>query len=69
MTQAYILIGICAILAIVVVVLAVSLSSVRRDISAQRSEIYQTLQAEFSEMSRQMDAKAANTCVRPWKTG
>ncbi|MCR4805378.1 MAG: DNA recombination protein RmuC [Clostridia bacterium] len=60
MTQAYILIGICAILAIVVVVLAVSLSSVRRDISAQRSEIYQTLQAEFSEMSRQMDAKAAD---------
>ena len=60
MTATYVLIGTCAILAIVAIVLAVSLSSVRRDISAQRSEIYQTLQAEFSEMSRQMEAKAAD---------
>jgi DNA recombination protein RmuC len=60
MTATYILIGTCAILAIVVVVLAVSLSSVRRDISAQRSEIYQTLQTEFSEMARQMEGRAAD---------
>nr|MCR4805680.1 DNA recombination protein RmuC [Clostridia bacterium] len=60
MTATYILIGTCAILAIVIVVLAVSLSSVRRDISAQRSEIYQTLQTEFSEMARQMEGRAAD---------
>lgn len=50
---------IIGILAIAVIVLTVALTAVRRDISAQRVEIYQTLQSEFSEMNRGLSDRAA----------
>ncbi len=59
MTSVYILAGIIAVLAIVIIVLAVSLFNVRRDISAQRVEMYQTLQSEFSEMNRSLSDRAS----------
>lgn len=59
MTTIYILAAVIAILLIAVIVLAISLSAVRRDISAQRVEIYQTLQTEFSEMNRGLSDRAS----------
>lgn len=50
---------IIGILSIAVIVLTVALTAVRRDISAQRVEIYQTLQSEFSEMNRGLSDRAA----------
>ncbi|MBR3034146.1 MAG: DNA recombination protein RmuC, partial [Firmicutes bacterium] len=49
---------IIAALAVAVIILAVALSAVRRDISAQRVEMYQTLQSEFSEMNRGLSDRA-----------
>ena len=59
MTTIYILAAVIVILLIAVIVLAISLSAVRRDISAQRVEIYQTLQTEFSEMNRGLSDRAS----------
>ncbi len=50
---------IIAVLAVAVIVLTAALTAVRRDISAQRVEIYQTLQAEFSEMNRNLSDRAS----------
>ena len=58
MTTTTVLAIIIAALAVAVIVLAVALSAVRRDISAQRVEMYQTLQSEFSEMNRGLSDRA-----------
>ena len=58
MTTTIVLAIIIAALAVAVIVLAVALSAVRRDISAQRVEMYQTLQSEFSEMNRGLSDRA-----------
>ena len=58
MTTTIVLSIIIAALAVAVIVLAVALSAVRRDISAQRVEMYQTLQSEFSEMNRGLSDRA-----------
>ncbi len=59
MTTTIVLAIITGILAVAVIVLAVALTAVRRDISAQRVEIYQTLQSEFSEMNRSLSDRAS----------
>ena len=59
MTTTIVLALITGILAVAVIVLAVALTAVRRDISAQRVEIYQTLQSEFSEMNRSLSDRAS----------
>ena len=58
MTTTIILAIIIGILAIAVIVLAVAMAAIRRDISAQRVEMYQTLQSEFSEMNRGLSDRA-----------
>ena len=58
MTTTTVLAIIIAVLAAAVIVLAVAVTAVRRDISAQRVEIYQTLQSEFSEMNRALSDRA-----------
>ena len=58
MTTTIVLAIIIAALAVAVIVLAVALSAVRRDISAQRVEMYQMLQSEFSEMNRGLSDRA-----------
>ena len=59
MSTVTILAIIIGVLAIAVIVLTVALTAVRRDISAQRVEIYQTLQSEFSEMNRGLSDRAS----------
>ena len=58
MTTTIVLAIITGILAAAVIVLAVVLTAVRRDVSAQRVEMYQTLQSEFSEMNRGLSDRA-----------
>ena len=58
MTTTIVLAIITGILAVAVIVLAVVLTAVRRDVSAQRVEMYQTLQSEFSEMNRGLSDRA-----------
>ena len=59
MSTVTILAIIIGVLTIAVIVLTVALTAVRRDISAQRVEIYQTLQSEFSEMNRGLSDRAS----------
>lgn len=59
MNTVLILAIVIGVLVCAVIVLAVSLAAVRRDISAQRVEIYQTLQSEFSEMNRNLSDRAS----------
>lgn len=58
MTTVIVLAIIIGILAVAVIVLAAALLAVRRDVSAQRVEMYQTLQSEFSEMNRSLSDRA-----------